>query len=337
MLKSIGLIAGIMTAVIGAPAKAQDDNHSYQQTIISIEETMLSQHYNPQELQGADYKATVQKMRQLGATAQTQKSFLYGFKAIWRNGPFSHVQLVPARGSADKLAEYLDTMQFGGGGAILSWQGDVAILTVSTMMGQDTIKEIEAAYSSIASAEPKALIIDLRDNEGGAFAIRPLIEHIVNEPFDAGGFVAQNWNKNKEHAPGNADLAEIKPWNGWSVRAFWDDVQNTPLVKVHFEPREPSFDGPVYVLTSSRTASAAELAADALKASGRATIVGELTAGKMLSQKPFDIVGGLQLYLPIADYYSVENGRIEGVGVSPDVAVAPDQALETALQMVSRN
>jgi len=53
----------------------------------------------------------------------------------------------------------------------------------------------------------------------------------------------------------------------------------------------------------------------------------------MLSQKMFDIPGGYQLYLPIADYYSVKNGRIEGHGVTPDIICDPDLALEKALEM----
>ena len=34
---------------------------------------------------------------------------------------------------------------------------------------------------------------------------------------------------------------------------------------------------------------------------------------------------------PIGDYRTVKNGRIEGVGVTPDIAVAADKALEVAL------
>ncbi|MBK7902596.1 MAG: hypothetical protein IPJ97_06240 [Proteobacteria bacterium] len=47
-------------------------------------------------------------------------------------------------------------------------------------------------------------------------------------------------------------------------------------------------------------------------ANGRAVVVGEQTAGQMLSQKPYDLTEGLQLYLPIADYVSIRAGRIEG-------------------------
>ena len=86
------------------------------------------------------------------------------------------------------------------------------------------------------------------------------------------------------------------------------------------------------MLTSSTTASAAELAADILQGSGRATLIGETTAGEMLSQKMFDVPGGFLLSLPIADYYSATNGRIEGVGVKPDIESGADAALEIALQ-----
>lgn len=98
----------------------------------------------------------------------------------------------------------------------------------------------------------------------------------------------------------------------------------------------PTFDGPVYVLISKKTASAAEMAADALLASRRATLIGETTAGRMLSQKMYDMPRGLLLSLPIADYYSFHSGRIEGAGVKPQVQVEPAKALEFALQRAGR-
>ena len=51
----------------------------------------------------------------------------------------------------------------------------------------------------------------------------------------------------------------------------------------------------------------------------------------LLSSKLFDIPGGFHLRVPIADYYSIKNGRIEGVGVTPDISVDADQALDVAL------
>lgn len=90
------------------------------------------------------------------------------------------------------------------------------------------------------------------------------------------------------------------------------------------------------VLVSGLTASAAELAADALAANGRAQLIGEPTAGEMLSQKMYDLPQGLQLSLPIADYYAFHSGRIEGAGIQPDEKVPADQALALALKRIAQ-
>jgi len=112
-------------------------------------------------------------------------------------------------------------------------------------------------------------------------------------------------------------------------------VQAEPLTVVQFEPAEGGYTGPVYVLVGRRTASAAELAADALKSVPTATLIGHRTAGEMLSQMALDVGGGFQLSLPIADYYSLERGRIEGAGVTPDIQLRRGQdAMEFTLEML---
>jgi len=64
--------------------------------------------------------------------------------------------------------------------------------------------------------------------------------------------------------------------------------------------------------------------------------VGEQTEGAVLSQTMFDLSEGFQLSLPIADYVSTANGRLEGAGVQPDVAVPAEGAQETALGLAAR-
>jgi C-terminal processing protease CtpA/Prc len=98
----------------------------------------------------------------------------------------------------------------------------------------------------------------------------------------------------------------------------------------------PRFDGLVYALTSQQTASAAELAADALITSERAILIGEKTAGEMLSQKMYDLSQGFQLYLPIADYVSIRIGRVEGLGVTPNILVESEKALDKALALTGQ-
>lgn len=313
------------------PVRFQTD---FSQVVASINETMRAHHYNPVELDGPDYRRVEAATAEMAEVATSDEAFIKGFREIWKNGPFSHVQLNVAKQSADDLADYLDTIRIGGGGALLAWQDDVAVLTVNTMMGLDTIEEIDAAYVEIVAKEAKALIIDLRENGGGAFAVRPLVSHLLTKPFDAGGFVSQPWNAVNRVEPGRTDLEAVEPWEGWSIKTFWSNVQTNAITRIRFSPAEPIFNGPVYVLISKRTASAAELATDALKGADRATLIGENTAGEMLSQKIYDIPGGFHLSLPIADYYSAVNGRIEGVGIKPHIETDAADALDVALDQL---
>lgn len=298
----------------------------------AINSTMRANHFDPSELEREEYLRTEARIIKLGDTATSEEDFLNGFTEIWSDGPFSHVILQKAQQSAEDTAAYLDQLRIGGGGATLSWDENIALLTVNTMMGLDTIEEIEAAYDVIVEKNARAVIIDLRNNPGGAFAILPLVQHIIDEPLEAGGFISQRWNTEMDRAPTLADALAVEPWQGWSIRTFWADVQDNTITRIRFEPDPEGFKGPVYVLVSQQTASAAELAADALQASGRALLIGEVSAGQMLSQKMFDLPGGYQLYLPIADYYSFHGGRIEGVGVKPDILADSAEAMNIALE-----
>ena len=333
MTKSILVAAVALGAVTLACAdELVGQQADYVEVAAAINETMRTYHYDPAELDTPGYKGIEAAITKLAEVSASDEAFVEGFSEIWKSAPFSHVEFRAARQSADDMAAYLDNLRVGGGGAVLTWQGDVAILTVNTMMGLDTIEEIDAAYVAIANRGADALLIDVRENRGGAFAVRPLVAHLVNETVDGGSFVSQRWNATHNRAPNLTELRAVAPWEGWSIRAFWADVQDAAITRFSIAPVEPLFAGPVYVLTSKRTASAAELAVDVLQSSGRAVVIGENTAGQMLSQKIFDVPGGFHLSLPVADYYSIKNGRIEGVGVKPDIEADAADALNIALQ-----
>jgi carboxyl-terminal processing protease len=297
----------------------------------SINATIRANHYRPAELDNDAYRQIEQNVLALADEATSADEFLKGFGAIWKKGPFSHVGLRKAEESVAERYARLDTQIAGDGAVKLEWRGTVAVLTVNTMSGSDTIAAINAAYEEIVARKAEKLIIDLRRNDGGAFAVVPLVGHLIDEPIDAGVFVVRSWYDNHEQPPGPADFSAAQPWRGYSVKAFQADVLTRPLTSYRIDPLQPLFQGPVFVLTSARSISAAEIAADALKATGRARLVGEKTPGILLSSKLFDIPGGFHLLMPIADYYSVKNGRIERIGVTPDVPVSADRALDVAL------
>ena len=297
-----------------------------------IEIQMRRYHFDAKLEQDPAYAVITARVRELARTAGNREAFVDGFNRLWRDGPFSHVRLSIARSSAEQTAAYLDNLQVGRDQVSLEWRDRIAVLRVNTMMGTDTIEAIDAAFKDIADGNARGLIIDLRENDGGAFAVRPLVSHIVDEPLDSGAFVSRRWTTVNQGYPVPELVATRPPWDGWSIRAFWADLQSQDFLRIQFTPQSPGFDGKVYVLTSHRTASAAELAADALAAQEGVTLVGESTAGEMLSQSIFDLPRGLQLALPVGDYVSFRSGRIEGRGVTPEIQVPAADALNVALE-----
>lgn len=65
-----------------------------------------------------------------------------------------------------------------------------------------------------------------------------------------------------------------------------------------------------------------------------ATIVGEKTAGAMLSAAPFYLKDNYTLLIPLADYYTVGKKRLDKIGVEPDIKIDSDNALELVMQIL---
>lgn len=300
----------------------------------SIRTIMRTHVFDPSVISSPAYQTIDREIVELSLQCRDLASFVEEFNTRWKNGPYSHVRLDRARMNAELTANYLDTMNVPRPGAVLTWNNDIPVLTVYTMMGRNTITQITEAYTAVQAKNAKALIIDLRKNEGGAFAVRPLVGHLLSSNLETGVFLSRPWFNDHSGIPDSNIIRTLPAWDGWSIRTFWNDVQSNGILRIIFTPMAPRYLGQVIVLTSKRTASAAELAVDALKMTGRVTVIGETTAGKMLSQKMYDLPHGLQLSLPVADYYSRSSGRIEGKGVVPVIAVPAENAMTKALELI---
>jgi hypothetical protein len=176
-------------------------------------------------------------------------------------------------------------------------------------MFADTEADGEAARAAASAmnfvANTDALILDLRENGGGAASMIRFLAgylfaervHLINWDIRARGETVQSWSA--DHVPG-ARLGDV----------------------------------PVYVLTSSRTFSAAEEFTFDLQHLERATVVGDTTGGggHTVAGYEFDFddfrVG---IRIPYGRAYDPKtNEGWEGVGVIPHIAVDSDQALLVA-------
>jgi carboxyl-terminal processing protease len=296
-----------------------------------IDETMRRHLFDPRILASPASERLSALVDSLARTATSQREFMSGFNRLWRAGPVSHVRMQRALMPAGIMMHVVDTMRVGEGATSLRWDGTIAILTVNTMMGLDTRERISVLYREIVEKQASGLIIDLRENGGGAFAVVPLVGHLIERPFDGGVFLGRRWFATHDRVPTPEEIGALTPWTGWSVKRFWNDVETAGILRIQFAPMAPRYAGPVIVLTSEKTASAAEMATDALLHGGRTSTLGERTAGQMLSQRMFDLVPGIHLLVPIADYHSARMGRIEGVGIPPSVAMPAAVALDSAI------
>lgn len=91
-------------------------------------------------------------------------------------------------------------------------------------------------------------------------------------------------------------------------------------------------DKPVYVLTSSRTFSAAEEFAYNLQSRKRATIVGETSGGGAHPGGMQQVGEGFAVFVPSGRAINpITKSNWEGTGVRPEIAVPADSALSAAL------
>jgi hypothetical protein len=182
--------------------------------------------------------------------------------------------------------------------------GNVGYLKLNGFSGFEEAGPVATAAMTFLSG-CDAIIIDLTDNGGGSPSmIQLLTSHLVH---------------------GRVHL------NSFYVRAT-DDMRQYWTFPHIAGPRMP--DTPVYVLTSSRTFSAAEEFTYNLKNMERATIVGETTGG---GAHPVD-----GHWFDFGDYHvtmSLPFGRAinpisgtnwEGTGIEPHIACSRDEALTTA-------
>ena len=89
---------------------------------------------------------------------------------------------------------------------------------------------------------------------------------------------------------------------------------------------------PLAVLVDGGSASAAEVVAGALLDRGRGVLVGSRTFGKGTVQEPTRLSDGSVLQLTVARYATPGGHDLEGVGLQPDIEVAPGSGPDVGLQ-----
>ncbi len=110
-------------------------------------------------------------------------------------------------------------------------------------------------------------------------------------------------------------------------------------------PQAGAFTGKVVILTDHGSASTSEVFAVGLQEIGRATVIGETTAGAVLPSVFDTLPTGAIFQWAVSDYRSPKNVLIEGRGVHPDVIVKQTRAaliagrdlpIEAAVKLITK-
>lgn len=150
------------------------------------------------------------------------------------------------------------------------------------------------------AAEAEAVIIDLRDNGGGAPSMVGYLTSAFTRP--------------------NANI-----YNTFHQR------RGTSSEKPGAYRAGPRLEVPIYILTSGRTGSAAEALAYTLQSAGRAKTVGEASAGAANPGGTFAAGEGLQIFVSTGSPTNpITHRNWEGAGVRPDIPVPAATALRQA-------
>ena len=182
--------------------------------------------------------------------------------------------------------------------------GNIGYLNLSVFFATDyagKMADISMSYFSNC----RALIIDLRENGGGW---GDMVDYLLGYLID-----------NKEQLVLNISESKL------------DSTVYSEVVPAYV-PGKKLVSIPIYILTSQSTASAAEAFTTHLKYfNNNTTIVGKKTSGAENPVEHIAIDENFVLQIPAwKKIYSKNPVVWEGIGVTPDIEVEPDNALVTA-------
>jgi len=116
---------------------------------------------------------------------------------------------------------------------------------------------------------------------------------------------------------------------------YANDGQPTPHMSKPNEFAKYFKDKPVYLLTSERSGSAAEHFAMAMKATGRAILIGEKTGGYGHWGGIAQLEDGFSMFIPSGrTYHPINKLGWEGIGITPDILIDDEKSLDSALKRI---
>ncbi|MBS0656514.1 MAG: serine hydrolase [Verrucomicrobia bacterium] len=177
--------------------------------------------------------------------------------------------------------------------------------------------EVDQALNELRESNPKAIIIDLRENRGGnPYMMAHIASYFVQPDQMLGRYEYRD---------------ELLPEEKRSFPT--DPIKTRSREELPLEKR--MLTQPIYILTSEVTLSAAESLIYHLKEHRQAVVIGAQTGGGAHVSKLFEAGPDFYLGISFGDYV-LESGEPnwEAKGIAPDIVVDPEEALKKAQELI---
>jgi hypothetical protein len=267
--------------------------------------------YDPQIIQSKKWKNFKSTMTDNSKKIKDNLELLVGSVAITRSFPFSHYSL--ARHTNNKV-------EASNNFSLREINNETCVLDINAFEGNGA--QLDSLINIIDTKRYDNLIIDLRDNPGGdAESAVPLMAFISSKEIIVGIFPNNRWYTENHRFPTVAEYSKFNEFNSGTLDEFYKKAEAGYGTYLKCIPSKKHFNGKVFVLTNKNTGSTSEVVALTLKENKLATLVGQKTAGGVLSAKKFNINEEFDLIIPQNDYISYSGFRIDKKGVQPDIKI----------------
>ena len=226
--------------------------------------------------------------------------------------------------------------------------GYLKVAMLPGMVGVEVANEISRAIEELGRIDN--LIIDLRGNTGGGIGALRVMSLLTPDRIPVG------FALDRKRVTPNLDSEKLQFRRFDAIpaskSALWPlalkfapaMLTKKPVVLETEGLGRKEFHGSIVLLVDRHTASAAEMIVAFARENKLARIVGENTAGRLLSATSVKVGQGFRLALPTGAYYTWRGSVLEGTPIEPDERVEfdwraargnKDRQLEYAIESVS--
>ena len=311
--KTVGLIKGKKVS----PEYTID----YDKVTNNILDTTQKYIFNPQILNTNHWQKFKRRLKRLSERAKDDVEYFLGFNMLSQKLPFSHYRLFIRE---DKFNIHKDQNT----NTVFLDEINQSTVQMRIKSFSGSAEEMDSVFRKVLSNQYKNLIVDLRDNSGGGINSALVFGgYLVDEKTDVGVFLTNDWFNKYNVLPNSHIYPELPVSEAKTTEDFINELNNNKAVRLTVEPSANTFQGNVFLLTNNETASTCEPIVYSLKKNNIATVVGQRTAGAMLSATGKKIIGKYHLFIPFADFYTADGQRLEQKGVQPHISVQSSKAL----------